>query len=131
MRRSFGTLPDDGRWSVVYVASNPFEAEIVRGLLQEEEIPTLNEPDIGSVFFGKSSGLRILVSREDEASARELLRAYQDRQHLKVINLADYVAERQHASNWRQGVDRIVRLLAIPIFLLVALSLVLVVFRWV
>jgi hypothetical protein len=124
-------VPDDGRWSVVYVASNPFEAEIVRGLLQEEEIPTLNEPDIGSVFFGKSSGLRILVSREDEASARELLRAYQDRQHLKVINLADYVAERQHATSWRHSVDRLVRLLAIPIFLLVALSLVLVVFRWV
>lgn len=131
MRRSFGTVPDDARWSVVYVASNPFEAEIVRGLLQEEEIPTLNEPDIGSVFFGKSSGLRILVSRQDEAPARELLRAYQDRQHLKVINLADYVAERQHASNWRHFTDRLVRFLAIPIFLLVVLSLVLVFFRWV
>jgi len=131
MRRSFGAIPDDTRWTVVYVASNPFEAELVRGLLQEEEIPALNEPDIGSVFFGRSSGLRILVSREYEASARELLRAYQDRQHLKVINLADYVAEKQHASSWRHLLDGIVRFLAIPIFILVVLSLVLVVFRWV
>lgn len=130
MRRSFETLTKSDRWVAVYVASNPFEAELVRSLLQEEEIPTLNEPDIGSVFFGKSNGLRILVAREHEAAARDLLRAYQDRQHLKVINLADYMAERQEAATSRKQLGRVVRLLAIPLFVLVVLSLVLGVVRW-
>jgi len=130
MRRSFETLTRSDRWVSVYVASNPFEAELVRSLLQEEEISTLNEPDIGSVFFGKSNGLRILVAREHEAAARELLRAYQDRQHLKVINLADYMAEREEAATARKQIGRLVRFLAIPICVLVVLSLVLVVFRW-
>ncbi|MFN0149273.1 MAG: DUF2007 domain-containing protein [bacterium] len=130
MKRSFETLAKSDRWVAVYVASNPFEADLVRSLLHEEEIATLNEPDIGSVFFGRSSGLRILVAREDEAPARELLRAYQNRQHLKVINLADYVAEREEAATSRTQIVRFVRILAIPVFVLVVLSLVFGAVRW-
>lgn len=130
MKRSFETLTKSDRWVAVYVASNPFEADLVRSLLHEEEIATLNEPDIGSVFFGRSSGLRILVAREHEVPARDLLRAYQNRQHLKVINLADYVAEREEAATSKKQIGRFVRFVAIPIFVLVVVSLVLGVVRW-
>ena len=130
MSRSFGSISEEERWTTVYVAANSFEADLVRGLLQEEEIVTLGEPDLGGVFFGRSSGLRILVPREHESAARELLRAYEGREHLNVINLADYMPDRR-ATAWSHFFDRLLRLLAIPLLILIVLSLVFVVFRWV
>jgi hypothetical protein len=128
MKRSFDSMSHEQAWATVHYAANSFEADLVRGLLDEEEIPTLSEADASGALFGKSSGLRILVPREEEPAARELLRAYHG-PTLKVINLADYLPARRPARS-RRIAERFARFVAIPLFVLLILSLVLVVLRW-
>lgn len=128
MPRSYELIGEGDEWATVYVASNPFEADLVRGLLDEESIPTLRETDSGGVFFWRSSGLRILVPRRDEALAREVLRAYQGQQ-LNVINLADYMPRRPGARE-RATLERYIPFLALPLFALFILALALVVIKW-
>jgi hypothetical protein len=127
MRRSSEFIGDKGEWTTVHVAANPFEAEIVRGLLDEESIPTLRQSDLGATIWGRPSGLRILVPRSEEASAREVLRAYQGR-HLKVIHLADYLPPRTPET--RALLYRLFPALIVPVVVLVVLSLALVVMKW-
>lgn len=128
MRRTSQVIGDGAEWATVYVAANPFEAELVRGLLDEESIPTLRQSDLSASLWGRPSGLRILVPRSDEAAARELIRAYQGRD-LKVINLADYLPARRSASR-RLLLERLLPLLVLPIVILIVFSLVLVVAKW-
>ncbi len=128
MPRSHELIGDGEEWSTVYVASNPFEADLVRGLLDEESIPTLREAEAGSLLLWKSTGLRILVPRREEALAREVLRAYQGRD-LKVINLADYMPSR--GPHRRTSIlERFAPLLALPLLALLILALALAVHKW-
>jgi hypothetical protein len=128
MPRSHELIGEGEEWASVYVASNPFEADLVRGLLDEESIPTLREAEAGSFLLWKSTGLRILVPRHDEALAREILRAYQGRD-LNVINLADYMPGRGPTRRTATP-ERLLPLLALPLLALLILALALVVHKW-
>ncbi len=128
MTRSTQVIGDGSEWATVYVASNPFEAELVRGLLDEESIPTLRESDLSGVLSWRGGGLRILVPRSEEGAAREILRAYQGR-HLRVINLADYLPARR-VGRRAAFIDRALPVLVIPLLVLLILSLILVVVKW-
>lgn len=123
MKRTFGSASEEGNWSAVYVAANPFEADLVRSLLEEEGIATFSEPDLGALF-GKSTGLRILVPRDEESPARDLIHAYHRRRHLNVISLADYLPERREGRlhttwEWMSGVWWIALVLLVVVSLLV------------
>lgn len=128
MRRSSEVIGDGGEWATVYVAANPFEAELVRGLLDEESIPTLRQSELGADLWGRQGGQRILVPRGEESAAREVLRAYQG-SHLKVIKLADYLPAR-HPSRRTAFLDRYFPAVVIPVLLIVVVSLVVVIFKW-
>ena len=128
MTRSTQVIGDGGEWATVYVASNPFEAELVRGLLDEERIPTLRESDLGGMLFGRTGGYRILVPRSEESAARELLRAYQGR-HLKVIRLEEYLPARRSVRR-TAFLQRTLPILVIPLLILIVLSLAIVALKW-
>jgi hypothetical protein len=128
MPRSYELIGDGDEWATVYIASNPFEADLVRGLLDEESIPTLRETDVGGVLLWRTTGLRILVPRREEALAREILRAYQG-QHLNVINLSDYLPRRPSVRDTAL-LNRYVPFLALPLLAFIILALSLVVIKW-
>ena len=128
MPRSHELIGDGEEWTTVYVASNPFEADLVRGLFDEESIPTLRESEAGGILPWKSSGFRVLVPRREEALAREVLRAYQGRE-LKVINLADYMPGR--VTHRQQALfERFLPYLTLPLLALLILAVALVAIKW-
>lgn len=60
-------------WTVVYRAGSRHEAELVRGRLEEEDIPTV-VMDQGSYAYPQLSEVLVLVSKADVMRALYLVR---------------------------------------------------------
>lgn len=80
--RSLGNReqPHEGdRWTVVLVTTHVSEAEIVGGLLEAHQIPTLLRSDVlvhlRSVNVGPAAEIELLVPEERAAEALEILSA--------------------------------------------------------
>jgi len=66
--------PEDSdlSWEVVYTTSHFYQAEIFRGLLEEEGIHSVivNKQDSSYIAFGE---IELVVSREDLLNARQIV----------------------------------------------------------
>lgn len=60
----------------IFRAETTIQADIIRGLLNTAGIMTMKRPDEGGGFYGISAFLDIVVSKEDEVAACDLLREY-------------------------------------------------------
>lgn len=70
----------ENKWDVVYEANGLFQAELLRGLLEAQEIPVvLSQEGIGKVYsvtVGTLGLVQILVPVRDFERARQLLADY-------------------------------------------------------
>lgn len=67
-------------WEVVYEAEGPLQAELLRGLLEAQEIPVvLSQEGIGRVYgltVGPLAVVQILVPGSQVGRARQILKDY-------------------------------------------------------
>lgn len=66
--------PDDSefQWEIVYTTTHFYQAEIFRGLLEEEGIHSviINKQDSSYIAFGE---IDLVVSRQDVLSAKQII----------------------------------------------------------
>ncbi|MBN1146917.1 MAG: DUF2007 domain-containing protein [Anaerolineales bacterium] len=81
------------QWIVVDEAPNHFHAEIIRGLLEAQEIPAmLFEEAVGRVMpftVGSTAWVEIMVPAQDEQRARQVLKAYYENASTNGENFDD------------------------------------------
>lgn len=77
---------NDDKWEVVYETYGPFQAELLRGLLEAQEIPVvLSQEGVGKVYsltVGTLGLVQILVPVRHLGRARRLLAAYEAGEYL-------------------------------------------------
>jgi hypothetical protein len=77
---------EDEEWILVDDAPNHFHAEILRGLLEAQEIPVMMfEEAVGTVVpltLGAPAMVQIFVPVKDQESAKEILKMYYDKSNL-------------------------------------------------
>lgn len=70
----------ESEWEVVYEAEGPLQAELLRGLLEAQEISVvLSQEGIGRVYgltVGPLAVVQILVPESQVARARQILKDY-------------------------------------------------------
>jgi hypothetical protein len=62
---------NDDRWDIVFTTAQPYQAEMLKSLLEEEEIPVtiMNKQDSSYLIFGE---IQVLVQSQNLLKAQQI-----------------------------------------------------------
>lgn len=87
----------ESEWEVVYEAEGPLQAELLRGLLEAQEISVvLSQEGIGRVYgltVGPLAVVQILVPESQVARARQILKDYDSNVGFETTDSDDAAGE--------------------------------------
>lgn len=87
----------ESEWEVVYEAEGPLQAELLRGLLEAQEISVvLSQEGIGRVYgltVGPLAVVQILVPESQVGRARQILKDYDSNVGFETLDSDDAAGE--------------------------------------